>query len=105
MELKSVLAAGMLLCASALPLSAQTAPKVGDSIGDWIFNCRALSATETVCGLNQRIVETKSKRPIMSLTLRKVGPDKKLALIVNVPLGIYLASGIGARIDEGAQFT
>tara|TARA_Y100001934_G_scaffold2629_1_gene4049 strand:+ start:632 stop:736 length:105 start_codon:yes stop_codon:yes gene_type:complete len=28
-----------IVCAAA-----QSAPKVGDAIGDWIFNCRALSA-------------------------------------------------------------
>ena len=41
----------------------------------------------------------------MSLTLRKVGPEKKVALIGNVPPGVYLATGIGAKVDEGEQFT
>ena len=101
---KIVCAAALALGAMASAATAQSAMKVGDAIGDWIFNCRALSASDTVCGLNQRIAATKSKRPIMSLTLRKVGPEKKLALIVNVPLGVYLATGIGAKLDEGEQF-
>ena len=102
--LLSLIGAALLLGAANSTALGQTQPKVGDAIGDWVFNCRALSATETVCALNQRIVETKSKRPIMSLTLRKVGPEKKLVLIVNVPLGIYLATGIGAKVDAGEQF-
>ncbi len=102
---KIVCTAVLALDAMASAATAQSAPKVGDAIDDWTFNCRVLSASETVCGLNQRIVETKSKRPIISLTLRKVGPEKKLALIVNVPLGVYLATGIGAKVDEGEQFT
>lgn len=101
---KFVCAMTFALCFFSLAGQAQTAPKVGDAIGDWIFNCRALSATETLCFLNQTIAEAKSKRQIMSLTLRKVGPEKKLALIVNVPLGVYLATGIGAKVDEGEQF-
>ena len=101
---KIVCAAALALGAMASATAAQSAPKVGDAIGDWIFNCRALSASEAVCGLNQRIVETKSKRPIISLTLRKVRPEKKLALIVNLPLGVYLATSIGAKLGEGEQF-
>lgn len=101
---KFVCAAALAFCFTTSAGQAQEAPKVGDAIGDWIFNCRALSATETLCFLNQTIAEAKTKRPIMSLTLRKVGPEKKLALIVNVPLGVYLATGIGGKIDEGEQF-
>jgi len=83
---------------------AQAQPKVGDSVGDWVFNCRALSANQTQCALNQTIVETKTNRQILRLTLQKLGKEQKLALIVGVPLGVYLAAGIGGRVDDGKQF-
>jgi len=41
---KIVCAAALALGAMASAATAQSAPKVGDAIGDWIFNCRALSA-------------------------------------------------------------
>lgn len=80
-------------------------PKVGDRIGDWVFSCRALSATRTVCALNQTIVESKSKKAVLQLALRKLGKERRLALVVNVPLGVYLATGIGGKVDEGEQFS
>jgi len=54
--------------------------------------------------LNQTIVEAKSKKPILQLALRKLGKEQNLALVVNVPLGVYLASGIGGKVDDGKQF-
>lgn len=41
---KIVCTAVLALDAMASAATAQSAPKVGDAIGDWIFNCRALSA-------------------------------------------------------------
>ena len=83
---------------------AQPQPKVGDAIGDWIFTCQALSASQTACALTQTIVEKETKQPVLHLTLRKLGQDQQLALIANVPLGVYLASGIAGKVDEGEQF-
>ena len=75
-----------------------------DGIGDWIFNCEALSVTETVYMLTQTIVKADSNQPVLQLALRKFGTGQGLVLIVNVPLGIYLASGIVGKVDEGEQF-
>ena len=97
-------AVGLALGLMVTAAQAQTAPKVGDAIGDWIFNCQALSATQTVCVLQQTIVQKESKQPVMRLTLRKLGKEQKLGLVVRVPLGVYLATGIGGKVDEGKQF-
>ncbi len=97
-------AVGLALGLTITAAQAQTAPKVGDAIGDWIFNCQALSAARTVCVLQQTIVQKESKKPVMRLTLRRLGRDQKLGLVVRVPLGVYLATGIGGKVDEGEQF-
>tara|TARA_Y100000588_G_scaffold364869_1_gene428940 strand:- start:441 stop:953 length:513 start_codon:yes stop_codon:yes gene_type:complete len=92
------------IAAFATPVWGQAQPKVGDHIGDWVFNYRALSAKETRCALYQRVVEANSNRKILRVSLQKLGRDRKLALIASVPLGVYLTTGIAAKIDEGEQF-
>lgn len=109
MKFVTRLAAG-LLALSLLGLNsahAQSAkPKVGDRIGAWTFQCQALSADETVCALVQIASDTKSQRQILKAVVHPVGKGKqsKLRLVVTVPLGIFLATGIAGKIDEGEQF-
>ena len=82
------------------------APKVGDRIGDWTFQCQALSAQDTVCALVQIAADEKNKQQLMKTVVHPVGKgkDRKLRLVVTVPLGIFLATGIAGKIDEGKQF-
>lgn len=103
------LAAAMFLAAA--PAHAQDAktaatPKVGERIGDWIFQCQALSATENICGLVQTIVDNKTKRQVVGIAIRYAGKgaDRRLGMFVTVPLGIFLGSGVGGKIDDGDQF-
>lgn len=83
-----------------------TKPKVGDRIGDWTFQCRALSAQDTVCALVQIAADEKTKRQLMKAVVHPVGKgkDRKLRLVVTLPLGIFLATGIAGKIDDGKQF-
>ena len=53
-----------------VPSHAQDAPEVGDRLGDWVFNCRALSATETIYGVSPGISDTRTKNQIMQLTVQ-----------------------------------
>lgn len=95
------------ICASivCLPGAAGHAePKVGDRIGDWTFQCRAVSANKNVCSLNQTLVDKETRQPRLALTLRRIGSDRKLALFVMAPLGVFLAAGIAGKVDEGKQF-
>ena len=78
--------------------------KVGDRIGDWVFRCQAVTATQSNCFIDQSLAEEKSKREIARLTLRKVGADGDLALLVRVPLGVHLATGLAGKVDNGEQF-
>jgi invasion protein IalB len=85
--------------------AAQEALKVGDRIGDWTFQCRALTASETRCALVQNIVDNETNRPIIGVVLRKLGQNnEKLGLFISTPLGIFLGAGIAAKVDEGEQF-
>lgn len=91
----------------ALPATAQDAkPKVGERIGDWVFQCQALSAAENICGLVQTVIDNKTKRQVVGLAVRYAGKgeSRRLGMFVTVPLGIYLGSGIGGKIDTSDQF-
>jgi invasion protein IalB len=91
----------------ALPAAAQEAqPKVGERIGDWVFQCQAVSASENICGLVQTIIDNNTKQQVVGVAIRYAGAgeSKRLGMFVTVPLGIFLGSGIGGKIDAADQF-
>ncbi|MGB0631516.1 MAG: invasion associated locus B family protein [Alphaproteobacteria bacterium] len=79
-------------------------PKVGERIGDWTFQCQAVAADQNVCGIIQTIADNKTRRQVLAVAVRPVGKDKRIAMFVTAPLGIFLGSGIGGKIDDGEQF-
>ena len=105
----SVVVAGLalaLLTGASLtltPTRAQT--QVGEKIGDWTFQCQAISAKETICAITQVFANQETRQRVLALTIRTLGIEKKLMLVANAPLGIYLPELIVATIDDGAQLT
>ena len=107
--MKFRIAAFMGLAAAfiALPATAQDAKlKVGERIGDWVFQCQAVTASDNICGLVQTIIDNKTKRQVVGVAIRYAGTGdkKRLGMFVTVPLGIFLGSGIGGKIDTLDQF-
>ena len=107
--MKFRIAAFMGLAAAfiALPATAQDAKlKVGERIGDWVFQCQAVTASDNICGLVQTIIDNKTKRQVVGVAIRYAGTGdkKRLSMFVTVPLGIFLGSGIGGKIDTLDQF-
>lgn len=102
----------LLALLAAAPVLAQ--PKSGDKFGDWLFTCKALGPDKTECGLTQTVTvqqQGQAQSRILSLYLQRVAPgeeakDKtaKIYLFAIVPLGIFLPSGIAAKVDQGEQF-
>ena len=105
--LSRVIASGLALVlltgASLTPTRAQT--RVGEKIGDWTFQCQAISAKETICAIAQVFGNQQTRQPVLVLTIRSLGIEKKLMLFARVPLGIYLPEPIVATIDDGPQLT
>ena len=81
----------------------QAAPKLGERIGDWTFQCQALTAKQTTCALVQAIINNKTRRQVLAATLRSFGKDGKLGLIVNLPLGFFLGAGVVGKVDDGER--
>lgn len=107
MKIKNAVILGLAATFLALPATAQDAkPKLGERIGDWVYQCQALSANENICGLVQTVIDNKTKRQVVGIAVRYAGKGDKrrLGLFVTVPLGIYLGAGIGGKIDTSDQF-
>jgi invasion protein IalB len=110
--LKTVASLGLAAALIALPAATQDAtaqdakPKLGERIGDWVFQCQALSANENICGLVQTVIDNKTKRQVVGVAVRYAGKGetRRLGMFVTVPLGTYLGSGIGGKIDASDQF-
>ena len=88
----------------AKPAIDKQSPKGGERIGDWTFQCQALTASDTRCIIFQQLVNQKNRRPVLRATLAPLGEKKNLGLIVLAPLGIFLGSGVAGKVDEGKQF-
>ena len=96
-----------VLCATLMVgfvKSSNAVPKVGDRIGDWNFQCKAVSEKQNICALIQTLINSETKERILTLVLRRAGKDKKLALFATAPLGIFLAPGIAGKVDDGTPF-
>ena len=96
-----VLSAGLIVGLSGV---CNAEPKGGERFGDWRFQCKALKTNQNVCVLTQTLANAETKKPILNLVLRRVGKDKKLALMTIVPLGVSLAPGIAGKVDDGKRF-
>ena len=96
---------GLLIAAvPAFATTGHAQTKVGERIGDWTFQCQAISAKETICALTQAFINKQANQRILTLTLRPFGPDKKLMLFALLPLGVYLPTGLTGTIDDGTPF-
>ena len=93
------LALAFLTGASLSPSRAQT--RVGEKIGDWTFQCQAISAKDTICAITQVFANQQTRQPVLALTIRTLGIEKILMLVANAPLGVYLPEPITATIDGG----
>ena len=77
---------------------------MGERIGDWTFQCQAVAADQNVCGIIQTITDNNTRRQVLAIEVRPVGEEKRIAMFVTAPLGIFVGSGIGGKIDDGDQF-
>ncbi len=99
------LALVLLTGASLTPTPTHAQTRVGEKIGDWTFQCQAISAKETICAIAQVFANQQTRQPVLVLTIRALGIEKKLMLFARAPLGIYLPEPIVATIDDGPQLT
>jgi invasion protein IalB len=87
-----------------LQVGAGHAADVGQKFGNWVHECEAVASNKTSCFLSYTHVIKKTNRRFLTLLVGKFGPKNESGLIVFLPLGIYLPSGVVANIDNGKKF-
>jgi invasion protein IalB len=103
----AVLVAGLL---AASPAMAQTegqganGARVGDTFGDWLFECTAIAEGQTACSLTQTIVVQETGRPIAKFSLARGNAQGTGFLVVMLPLGLDIPAGVQGAIDTAAGF-
>jgi len=92
--------AGMLGSVFALLFTggAMAQPAQGQQFGDWVARCTVPQGAQTQsCALLQNIQQKTpdgKRRSLLAITVGYQGPNKVPTIILRVPLGIYLPTGL-----------
>lgn len=110
----AVLAALLVGVLGAAPAMAQTggqqpggqqaAARVGDTFGDWLFECTAIADGQTACSLTQTIVVQETGRAIAKFSLARGAEANTGFLVVMLPLGLDIPAGVSGAVDTNAAF-
>jgi invasion protein IalB len=84
------------------PSTAQGATTPAPGPG-WAVNCKSEAREkELECRMSQTVVLKQSGQVLTNVTFRLPSDTKKLEIVVQLPLGIYLPAGASFQIDENA---
>lgn len=85
-------------CFLAAPSHANdTSVRVGQTFGDWVFQCDAVGEGKTVCALSQTLVLQQTRQPIVRFNFSRDADALKLSAIV--PQSINIPAGVSLQID------
>jgi invasion protein IalB len=107
MFLRASLATAALLTTAALPATAQTEVRNGDTFGAWRVNCEALGKNRTVCILTQTLTRDTDGAFIAQMLAFWSADGSTAYLGARVPMGAYLPAGFivqGENAEEGVPF-
>ena len=100
----TALAAPISLLASVVSSPAQPLLN-GEAIGDWKFECLAISEQVTRCALTQIIMYENGSAPLARISLRRDQTSTNLMISILTPLSVDLARGVALIIGEdGVRF-
>ena len=84
---------------------AQTAPAADATEpppSGWVSRCAADGRQSVLdCSVEQSIIETKSRQLLMQVVVRVPPDTRKPALVLQLPLGLFLPAGIKLQFDDG----
>ncbi len=90
----------------AKPADAKTAEAKQPEGAPWMVNCSSAGATTDLeCQVSQNLTESKTGQRVLTLTVRRQGEKGELALLLALPHGLYLPSGVSYQIDSGEKAT
>ncbi|MCC7271097.1 MAG: invasion associated locus B family protein [Alphaproteobacteria bacterium] len=75
------------------------------SFGDWQRGCEKTGRAE-LCSLRQFVGPKENPRqPLIAVAIGRLTPDRKMAMVIKLPVQVDRNAGVGLRIDEGAFTT
>jgi invasion protein IalB len=95
-----------LLAGAALVLLAGLSPAAaldsGERFEDWTVACEKPKdpAQTPRCFISQKILVKDNRQPILLIGAGLLGPDKRPAIILTVPLGVYLPGGLTLTVPD-----
>lgn len=102
-------AAALILFGMAMPASSQEAKPDAAKPADgapWLINCASgVSGTDLECQASQNLTESKTGQRVLTLTVRRQGEKGELTLLLALPHGLFLPSGVSYQVDEGEKAT
>ncbi len=82
----------------------EAAPKDGQAFQDWTVKCEGGDGGTERCVAFQNIVVTQSRQQLLTVAAGYLGPKGEPWVILTVPLGVLLQSGVALKVDEGPRF-
>ncbi len=71
-------------------------------VSGWRTSCTAADRTGPLdCALEQRVFIAQSGQLLVAVTVRVDGTERKPALMIQTPLGLYVPGGVTIRVDDG----
>ena len=83
--------------------SVEAAPKDGQAFQDWMVKCEGGDGKAERCFAFQNIVYTQSGQRLLTLAAGYLGPKGEPWILLTLPLGIFLPSGVALKVDKGQR--
>lgn len=81
----------------------EAGPKPADA-NPWAVNCSSGSATgELQCQVSQNLTEAKTGQRVLTVTVRRDNSNGSLAMLLALPHGLFLPSGVSYQVDQGQK--
>ncbi len=84
--------------------SVEAAPRDGQAFQDWMVKCEGRDGKAERCFAFQNIVITESGQRLLTLAAGYLGPKGEPWIILTVPLGVLLPSGVALKVDKTQRF-
>ena len=91
-------------CFVGLAPQVEAAPKDGQVFQDWMIKCEGGEDVTERCVAFQNIVVTQSRQQVLTVAVGYLGPQGEPWVILTVPLGVLLQSGVALKVDDGERF-
>jgi len=103
LKIKTGLITAIMFSLMAVPfqLAAEDKPK---SFKDWGYKCETPKGfDQEICFIFQRVTNKENNKKIADVTVAYAPKVNKPIMVITLPLGVFLPSGIQIKVDDGKE--